>query len=608
MPTIALNRLDQWKGNVRKTNADADIQELAASISVHGLLNPLTVQPSSKGRYAVVAGQRRLMALQALAADGKMDNKSDIECTFLSEGVDPTEASLAENVVRTSMHPADQFDAWRDLSEKGLCPAEIAARFGVSDTVVLKRLKLGRVSPKIMALYREGKIGLQHVEAFTVTDDHAEQERVWEGLDDWSRGPVGIRRALTQGETAATDKRVKLVGLDAYEAAGGQVRRDLFDGDNAGWVQDAVLLDKLAAEKLQAVAEEVKAEGWKWVEVRNEFQRYTSAYHKEFAVTERGNVAKLSAEEKAERERLIEENNLLAEIENEGGNLSAEQGARLKELEARLDALDDRPETFAKAVLKRAGAVVTLGYNGLEVVRGLVKKADAPSKANDDTEAKAEPVKSPFSQSLRESLTKEVTGAMQAEMATDPRLALVALLHNLCTRYGSPVHVTFSPKSCVRDSRAEATVEAAARGAAADMPDVDQSKAVWDWLAQQDTERLLEMLAVHLAQTLDASELYAGIVQSAQHLDLRKWFTPDGGNYFSKVSREQILTDLAEMEVAAVELEAFASMKKGDLAKAAAKIAAETVWLPKPMRLGGPASLAAGAADIVDREELEEAA
>jgi ParB family chromosome partitioning protein len=57
------------------------------------------------------------------------------------------------------------------------------------------------------------------------------------------------------------------VGIDAYEQAGGHIMRDLFELDDGGWLHDPVLLDTLVADKLKAVAEEVAAEGWKWVEV-----------------------------------------------------------------------------------------------------------------------------------------------------------------------------------------------------------------------------------------------------------------------------------------------------------------------------------------------------
>jgi len=85
--------------------------------------------------------------------------------------------------------------------------------------------------------------------ALTVTDDHAVQERVWAQTGSgWH--PNSIRRRLTEADVAVTDKRVRFIGLDSYEAAGGTVKRDLFSDDEDGWIEDATLLDRLASEKL----------------------------------------------------------------------------------------------------------------------------------------------------------------------------------------------------------------------------------------------------------------------------------------------------------------------------------------------------------------------
>ncbi|MGV2336354.1 MAG UNVERIFIED_CONTAM: hypothetical protein LVR18_20350 [Planctomycetaceae bacterium] len=57
--------------------------------------------------------------------------------------------SLAENVIRQAMHPADQFDAFASLIEQGKSAAEVASRFGVEESIVLKRMKLARVAAGI---------------------------------------------------------------------------------------------------------------------------------------------------------------------------------------------------------------------------------------------------------------------------------------------------------------------------------------------------------------------------------------------------------------------------------------------------------------------------
>ena len=69
-----------------------------------------------------------------------------------------------------------------------------------------------------------------------------------------------------------TDRRAVFVGLDAYEAAGGVITRDLFSQDEGqGFIADPALLDQLVGAKLEQIAEEVRGEGWKWVNVSLEF-------------------------------------------------------------------------------------------------------------------------------------------------------------------------------------------------------------------------------------------------------------------------------------------------------------------------------------------------
>ncbi|MFX5747749.1 DNA-binding protein, partial [Acinetobacter baumannii] len=72
-------------------------------------------------------------------------------------------------------------------------------------------------------------MSLEQLMAFTVTGDHGRQEQVWQAISgSWQKEPYQIRRMLTEKTVRASDRRAVLVGLDAYEAAGGVVLRDLF--------------------------------------------------------------------------------------------------------------------------------------------------------------------------------------------------------------------------------------------------------------------------------------------------------------------------------------------------------------------------------------------
>ena len=263
--TIPLNKLVASALNVRKTGGQS-IEDLAASIQAHGLIHNLVVTQKGE-KHEVVAGARRFAALRKLAKDKAIPKTFPVPCRVIdADGT--TETSLAENIIRQAMHPADQFEAFRTLVDQGMSFEDIAARFGVAVTTVRQRLKLANVAPRLFELYRADEINLDQLMALAVTDDHAAQERVWDSAPEWQRHPNTLRRALTESMVdAATDPRARFVGLAAYVNAGGLVERDLFQTDHEGYWLDNAKLERLAAEKLETIAGDIRNEGWKWVEI-----------------------------------------------------------------------------------------------------------------------------------------------------------------------------------------------------------------------------------------------------------------------------------------------------------------------------------------------------
>ena len=262
--SIPLHKLVRSSANVRKIGADS-IDDLAASIAVHGLLQNLTVTKkavtgktkSKADIYEVVAGGRRLAALQCLAKLQKIAGDYPVPCKVVTGSAE--ELSLVENTIRQPMHPADQFEAF-DRLQTGLGVEDVAARFGVTPLFVSQRLKLAKVAPSLIQLYRDGGIRLDQLEALAISSDHEAQERVWNSTREWEQQPSALRRALTQNIIDSNDKRVLFVGLDTYLQRGGGIERDLFDSDHDGFLTDGCLLEILVTEKLQAEANKLKAD------------------------------------------------------------------------------------------------------------------------------------------------------------------------------------------------------------------------------------------------------------------------------------------------------------------------------------------------------------
>ena len=139
---VPLNHLAVSRANVRKTGG-IKIDDLAAMIDAQGLLHRLTVVPSATGKagcYDVIAGSRRLKALNLLVGQKKLTKSEAIECLLVSTD-QATAASLSENIGREAMHPADQYLAFATLIAEGKSIADVAAAFGVSALTVSRRLK-----------------------------------------------------------------------------------------------------------------------------------------------------------------------------------------------------------------------------------------------------------------------------------------------------------------------------------------------------------------------------------------------------------------------------------------------------------------------------------
>jgi ParB family chromosome partitioning protein len=320
--------------NVRRYSA-GQVEELSALIASQGLLQNLIVTEQVVGRgkrqetkFGVVAGERRRRALVLLQQRRQLPANHEVLCELVG-AERATEISLAENSGREAMHPADEFEAFHALVQQGRSVEDVAARFGVSPMVVQRRLKLAALSPNLLALYREDGVNLDQLMALCLSTDHAAQERAWFEAQPWDRSAAALRKRLTEGEVLAHQSALaRFVGLDAYEAAGGVVRRDLFDSDQSCWICDPELLRRLAGEKLDSEVQQVRVEGWAWVEARIELE---SGALREFSRCEPGLRAPTPDEKRA-----------LAEFDQ-----------RVAELEAEQQALDDNDTwTWAAAGFK----------------------------------------------------------------------------------------------------------------------------------------------------------------------------------------------------------------------------------------------------------------
>ena len=385
---VPLQDLKLSPDNVRKTPPAPEVMaQFTASILDKGLIHPLLVKPAPRNgaKFLVVAGGRRLAAYKQLAKARKVPKDHPIRCARIADDADAAEISLIENSIREAMHPADQVVAFAGLAASGVTVAAIAARFGVSERTVEQRLRLGNVAPELIEAYRADEIDLNTLMAFAVTTDHARQRAVWERVSAHGYRPSAwqVKRLLTEARVPAGTAVARFVGVEAYEAAGGPVLRDLFadEHESSVWLEDAALLNDLAMQQLQ-LAREALATRWKWAEAALEVDWSTTARYGRIHPV----PGEPTEEETAEVERLGERHIELANLDDDDWTdaLVEESEAiedRLEAIAADVDARATfRPEDFALA-----GCIVTIARDGtLQTIQGLVKPEDLPNETGAD--------------------------------------------------------------------------------------------------------------------------------------------------------------------------------------------------------------------------------
>ncbi|MBD3834072.1 MAG: ParB/RepB/Spo0J family partition protein [Brevundimonas sp.] len=622
---VPLNRLKASPRNARKVKHSQEaIEALAASIRAKGVLQPPVVEIErgqdgvATGAYLVTIGEGRRTALRLLAKRKAIKRTHPVKVTVDTLN-DAHEISLDENITREAMHPADQFEAFRRLAEeRGFGPEEIGARFGVSAHVVRQRLRLGAAAPELMAAYRGGTLTLDQLMAFCVNADQDRQRQVFEQMGEY-RPVYAIRRAMTEAKVPVDDRRVRFVGLSAYEAEGGAVLRDLFTEDGEGWLEDPALLDRLVAEKLAGLVEDARQrEGWKWGEVGTDYAE-ASALGRVYPVE----VVRSEADA-AEIAALSEEYDRLVSEADAVDGLPPEVDARLEEIDRALQAFgpdfDYAPE--AKA---RAGVMILLGYDGLaRFERGLVRAEDAANEPppweegeatgdDDGVEAPLAAVApdpdedgglSPLSDRLVMDLTAHRTMGLRDAMQADVGAALLTVVHALALQVFYPGYGLWTPlqlrltvtglerlASGVSDSPAGRRVADRLEAWGARLP--EKAEDLWVVLAPMGRADLLDLMAVcagvGLYAVRDPHDRRPGALGQAETLatavglDMTGTWSATAAGYFSRVSKARVLEAVTEA-VGAEEAGRIAGMKKADMAEAAERLLEGRGWLPPVLR------------------------
>ncbi|BEM85496.1 nuclease (plasmid) [Serratia marcescens] len=638
---LMLKEITLTDQNARITPRTQDeIEEMATSIEATGLLQNLVVHRMADGRYGAAAGETRRLGMDLLMVQGRSAAGVPVTPEFIVPVlvVDEQDAyaiSVAENVRRTNLQPADQLENIRLLAMKGTPPEQIGAILGFSTLHVKKCLKLTTVAPALLELLKTNQINFDQLAALGATDDHQRQLQAWEKSRYYEhlRKPKALREAVLNDEVSAADSHiVEFVGLEAYQAAGGETREDLFA--ESVILTNPLMLETLAMAKLQAAADEVaKNEGWAWAVGRSREVRSYNGDEKTFEILFA--QAKLSDELQTEMDQLLTEQELLDDMFDTAG-LDAdeewEHAPRVEQIEARINEINDAAEInkWSPEVRATAGVVAYLKDGQIQIQRGLMKVEDIKQqeKANrEEIKKNTPPSEKGLSQVLVSSLSAERTLAVSAALAQNTNVAIALHTFTLANRifhngYNYVLHTSVDSQhsACLSQSAEADSENSIANQKLNEMHESWLSRFPQDWsddftwLLEWPQADVLALLTYCISHAVDGKEAHMRDNRIASRLDrieqalnfqIGDWWKPTAANFFSRIGKEQIVDALNS---------AGESGKAKDAAEFAAAVLSETGWLPSCMaphpqvELENSADATASAANANDTDADDSAA
>ena len=158
--TVPLHRIEPNPDQPRKDFDEEALQELSESISVHGLIQPLTVRETEPGYYQIIAGERRWRAC-------RMAGVQDVQVVVLdADDCKAMELALIENLQRSDLNCVEEALGYQTLIDDfGLTQEECSARVSKSRSAVANALRLLNLPGKVLEMLRDGRLTAGHARA-----------------------------------------------------------------------------------------------------------------------------------------------------------------------------------------------------------------------------------------------------------------------------------------------------------------------------------------------------------------------------------------------------------------------------------------------------------
>lgn len=582
------------------------VRDLADTIMSVGLIQNLVVHTLPSGQTGVAAGGRRLAALQLLLSEQRIEAGYLVIVKRVSDEL-AVVASMVENSQRVAMHPAEQIAGFRTLSAEGKTPAQIGDALGYGSRHVQRMLKLANLAPSLMEKLAQDELTVDQCQALCLEDEQTRQVEIFESVKaSYNNAPAHLlKRAITDTEMRIDSPEFVFIGREAYEAAGGVVREDLFSAQEGDGTADSVLVERLVQEKLETVALTLQMEeGWEWSLVRETGVRNYGHDRELFLVLPEPEV-QYTPDEQQRLDELYATQDSTETVEDEA------------DIQLMIDAIENAAakRTWTAEQKSISGVVVYLEDGELYVQRGVQKKVqDEGSGGQGDsggsgslhvvtrnTPDAAEGISVP----LLKKMSSERTLAVQAALVQQPEKAVALMVWRLCActfSYSTSTRHPFDMRIGVHHSSLVSEAPTGKEGKAWQC--LMQEKARLEALLPEGWEKdfttfftldgslLMSLMAFCTACSVDGVQTRDNGHTSRSHLDgveaaigfhLRDWWQPTAANFLGLLSKTQIVAALSEAGRTAPAQDAQ-KLKKGDAAAVAEDWLSDTRWVPAWMK------------------------
>lgn len=587
LDTFELSSLFLDPLNPRQSPDAQGVRDLAESIKAVGLLQNLIGRKYPDGRVGILAGGRRYAAMRFLAEAEGMTFDA-VPVLLCDEQEDTAIIARVENMAREDLSPADEIVAYRNLVNGNRTVASIASSFGVTEAHVRRRLALSDLPDEAITALREGRITLDVAKALTSATDPAKVVAVLEAALTRPLSFDQAYRMLHEGGVSAKDNRVlRIGGVEAYEAAGGAVVRDLFSDQVT--LTDEALLDRLVEGVIEQECVTLRAAGWKramsgtgvgWQEkgaILHPSSHLTNAEadelealedrareHESFeAFIERGGTAEEWAfgsdgsDCDHDEDEYSDEDDQGEGGDEDGGeepdtDVDGEQRepvpvpvALTDDEEARLAALLAKSSQFSPEQMQVGTVYVRFNWqNETTVDAAYVRDEDmedafeagvlprpvqiegaGPTDRGDDKDG--------FSQSLTADLRAVELAALQTALVRDPDLCLALLAYTLSKAFVSGVGLRVDPGKNTPDGDMTVTLDERLASGFRGLCDGDEFAE----FRKQSKTAIKQGLVYGIARCLDGNTgaRLRGVLAETAKPNMREVWTPDADGFFNRI-------------------------------------------------------------------------